>query len=241
VNKLKSWLKEKIITSLPPGVINEINRRHMEGKKVYYSQEGEDVILERVFEGQDTGFFVDIGAHHPSRFSNTFSFYLKGWRGVNIDATPGSMIPFKIHRSEDINLEFGISESESMMDYYLFDEPALNTFSRERKEYLLKETPYKLIQVVQVKTKTLGQIMKEYTPSGKQVDFLTIDVEGLDYLILHSNDWTKYRPKVILTEDLDGSLERMKGSKLYSYLYSFDYELYARTHNTVFFKDKNAF
>ena len=36
-----------------------------------YSQEGEDMILNRIFEGKREGFYVDIGAHHPSRFSNT--------------------------------------------------------------------------------------------------------------------------------------------------------------------------
>ena len=44
-----------------------------------YSQEGEDMILKRIFENQTTGFYVDVGAHHPKRFSNTYYFYKKGW------------------------------------------------------------------------------------------------------------------------------------------------------------------
>jgi len=59
-----------------------------------YSQEGEDMILRRLFEKQNTGFYVDVGAHHPKRFSNTFFFYKKGWRGINIDAMPNSMSLF---------------------------------------------------------------------------------------------------------------------------------------------------
>ena len=57
-----------------------------------YSQEGEDMILGKIFSGQKHGFYVDVGAHHPLRFSNTYLFYLKGWRGINIDAMPGSMV-----------------------------------------------------------------------------------------------------------------------------------------------------
>ena len=34
-----------------------------------YSQEGEDMILRRMFERQQRGFYVDVGAHHPRRFS----------------------------------------------------------------------------------------------------------------------------------------------------------------------------
>ena len=65
-------------------------------ENIYFSQEGEDVILRRIFEDQKNGFYIDIGAHHPKRFSNTYYFYDRGWEGINIDATPGSMKFFKI-------------------------------------------------------------------------------------------------------------------------------------------------
>jgi len=51
-----------------------------------YSQEGEDLILLRIFEKKRIGFYVDVGSHHPFRFSNTYLFYRLGWRGINIDA-----------------------------------------------------------------------------------------------------------------------------------------------------------
>lgn len=73
-----------------------------------YSQEGEDMILHRIFERQCKGFYVDIGAHHPFRFSNTYLFYKRGWSGINIDAMPGSMNIFNKFRNRDINLEYGI-------------------------------------------------------------------------------------------------------------------------------------
>ena len=60
-----------------------------------WSQEGEDRILYRIFEQQPVGFYVDVGAHHPKRFSNTYFFYRRGWRGINIDAMPGSMKNFE--------------------------------------------------------------------------------------------------------------------------------------------------
>lgn len=60
-----------------------------------YSQEGEDMVLNRYFQGKNSGFYVDIGAHHPKRFSNTYFFYKKAWCGINIDAMLGSMDRFK--------------------------------------------------------------------------------------------------------------------------------------------------
>ena len=69
-------------------------------KRHSYSQEGEDLVLRKIFKKQDKGFYVDVGAHHPKRFSNTFLLYKKGWNGINIDATPGSMKLFNKFRSE---------------------------------------------------------------------------------------------------------------------------------------------
>ena len=76
-----------------------------------YSQEGEDMILQRMFGQRREGFFVDVGAHHPFRYSNTYLFYKKGWRGINIDATPGSMREFEKYRPADINLEVAVSQT----------------------------------------------------------------------------------------------------------------------------------
>jgi len=76
--------------------------RTMRGASSYrresYAQEGEDLVLARLLEPVGKGFYVDVVAHHPFRFSNTFLFYRMGWRGINIDAMPGSMRPFRRHR-----------------------------------------------------------------------------------------------------------------------------------------------
>ena len=84
----------------------------------YYSQEGEDILLSRIFGEQTEGFYVDVGAHHPRRFSNTCFFYKRGWRGINIDALPGSMKVFQKLRPHDINLELAVSEREQVLTYY---------------------------------------------------------------------------------------------------------------------------
>src|SRR4051794_10306733 len=70
-----------------------------------YSQEGEDMVLRRVFNNKRGGFFVDVGAHHPRMYSNTYYFYLRDWRGINIDAMPGGMAAFDRMRPGDINVE----------------------------------------------------------------------------------------------------------------------------------------
>ena len=54
---------------------------------IHFGNYGEDLILHRLFDRTyRNGFYVDLGAYHPFRFSNTAYFYLKGWNGINVDA-----------------------------------------------------------------------------------------------------------------------------------------------------------
>ncbi|MFA7355121.1 MAG: SAM-dependent methyltransferase, partial [Sulfurimonadaceae bacterium] len=101
---------KKLIKSLLPKSLKEkivdVKNNYFDGYALKsYSQEGEDMILRRLFEQQPNGFYVDVGAHHPKRFSNTYFFYKKGWRGINIDAMPNSMELFNKIRPRDINIE----------------------------------------------------------------------------------------------------------------------------------------
>jgi FkbM family methyltransferase len=233
---LKVLIIKGIISVLPRAVKTALSAKTEEARSSY-SQEGEDMVLERFFEGRKTGFFIDIGAHHPTRFSNTYHFYKKGWHGLNIDATPGSMIPFNTIRPRDKNIEMGVSSKEGEMTYFLFDEPALNTFNEERANFLTTTTNFKLAKKIPVKVSTLKTILDQHLEKGQHIDFLTIDVEGLDYEILASNDWDKYRPEMVLAEDLHGSLENLAQSKLYNLMRQNNYEAVGRTLNTFFFQD----
>lgn len=206
-----------------------------------YSQEGEDMILRRIFEKQQNGFYVDVGAHHPKRFSNTYFFYKKGWRGINIDATPGSMKLFKKTRKKDINIEVPISEKEQTSTYYIFNEPALNSFSKELSEERIEKSKYQLVELKELKTQTLSSVLDRYLKNNLQIDFLNVDVEGEDLSVLKSNDWTKYIPKVIIVEILKNSIETIAEHEIYSFLKDMNYIPYAKSVNSVFFMERNFY
>lgn len=202
-----------------------------------FSQEGEDRILTRLFERQEKGFYIDIGAHHPQLFSNTYLFYLRGWRGINIDAMPGSMDAFREIRPDDINLELAIAEKEGELTYHMFNNPAYNGFSEELSEKRngLRGV-VKLIDRKSVKTYRLDDILDKYLPDSAAVDFMSIDVEGLDYQVLLSNSWDKYRPKFILIEELNFDLSQpLEASKSYTFLINQGYKLFAKTVNTIIY------
>jgi hypothetical protein len=130
-----------------------------------YSQEGEDLILYRILYGKiNKGFYVDVGAHHPKRFSNTYFFYKRGWCGINIEPMPGSKKIFDKYRTKDINLEIPISSREEELTYYVFNDPALNGFSKETSLHRNTLKDYKIINTINMKTRTLISVLNEHLP-----------------------------------------------------------------------------
>jgi len=204
-----------------------------------WSQEGEDLILSRYFENKKTtGFYVDVGAHHPLRFSNTYKFYKRGWHGINIDAMPGSMDLFNRLRHRDINLERAVSDSKQILTYYAFNEPALNGFSKDLSIFRDGLKDYKIIYKKDIETLTLEEILDQYMPKDKKIDFLSIDVEGLDFAVLKSNNWNKYAPELILIEICGSTLDELLNNEVTLCLRQFGYTIYAKCVNTIIFKNR---
>lgn len=182
------------------------------------------------------GFYVDVGAHHPYRFSNTLHFYKNGWRGINIEPTPGAIRLFNIFRKRDINLDIGIAAQAGTLPFYCFTEPALNSFSLEYSEARsAASTQYPIAKTIMVDTLPLARVFDTYLPAGQVIDFLSIDAEGLDLEVLRSNNWEKYIPLFIIVEAcLD--IREVTGSEIYHYMTALNYKLVAMTARTLFFK-----
>lgn len=235
MNIIKFLLKKIIPKKFHLGFVNYIKGFSVKS----YSQEGEDMILMRLFENINyKGFYVDIGAHHPLRFSNTYFFYKKGWSGINVDAMPGSMKSFTKERSRDINLEFPIFSSKQTLSYFAFEEPALNTLSQENANEIILAERSKLLFKKDIETHTLKEVLDKYLVKDKKIDFLSIDVEGVDYEVLISNDWSRYIPTYILVEAYSTDIKDVLKSKIYLFLESLGYELISKTPNTVIYRYK---
>lgn len=162
-----------------------------------FAQAGEDLVLQRIFLGAEKGFYVDVGAYHPYRFSNTYLFYLAGWRGINIEPRPGAKKLFDKFRPEDINLEIGVAEKSGVENYYLFKEDTLNQFTFDGAA---PDDPDSLT-VVKVQVEPLHKIFERHITENRSIDFITIDTEGNELQVVNSNDWTDFPVKVILVED----------------------------------------
>ena len=232
-NLTKNNLFQLLITT-----IRNIRNFYFDGFAIKsYAQEGEDIVLKRIFSGQSTGFYVDVGAHHPMRLSNTYSFYKLGWRGINIEPNPNSFSLFTKYRSRDINLNYGIAKNKGNLEYYMFDEPALNTFDAEVLNNRKTNTHYKHTKTIHIDVMPLADMLQQHIPNGIKVDFLSIDVEGLDLEVLISNDWQKYRPNWVLVEQLNLKDIEHLDFETHHYMKSVGYVLFAKTFNTLFYRD----
>ena len=166
-----------------------------------FSSAGEDMMLRHLL-GSDkmNGFYVDVGAFHPTLGSNTYFFYLNGWRGINIDARPGSKKLFDKVRPRDTNLEIGVSREPGEMTYYFIaDDSPMNSFSPEFLKQI--EMLEHVKEKISIPTLPLAEVLERHLPKDQAIDFMNVDVEGHDLEVLESNDWQRFRPKVIVVED----------------------------------------
>ena len=202
----------------------------------HYSLEGEDILLSLKLNNK-SGFYIDIGAHHPKYLSNTYLFYKRGWKGINIDAMPGSMNKFNRYRPRDLNLEIPVSDDSVESTYYIFRANALNTFSKDLANEYIK-FGHKLIKKVVLKPQKLSDILNKYLRTNQHIDFISLDVEGYDLKVLKSNNWKKYRPDYLLVEDQKFSIDNPTKSNIYNYLNSNNYEILSKLHTSLLFKSK---
>lgn len=210
----------------------------LSAEEITYSQNCEDIILD-VLSNKNKGVYVDIGAHHPIRFSNTFRLYLKGWNGINIDPLPNVMNVFNEYRPDDINLNIGVSNKCGTLTYYNFKEPAFNTLNAERAKNVLDNQCTELIEKVDVPVDTLSNILNKFL-NGRTIDVLTLDVENYELPVLQSNNWDIYRPRIIVMESLiskDENIENLFRDPAVNYLTERGYFIVSKFANAVFLKD----
>ncbi len=202
-----------------------------------FAQEGEDLILFRLLEHRmaHPGFYIDIGAHHPFRFSNTYLFYCHGWRGINVE--PNLVLSNHIRRARprDITLNCGCGQEASQLTYHMFDEPALNTFDPAQADSIAAQG-YRLEKTATVLVRPLASILEENLPAGTEIDFMTIDTESFDLDVLAGNDWTRFRPGYLLVEILDTALADAGSNDVVRFLGEQGYELIGKAVHTAFFR-----
>jgi hypothetical protein len=187
-------------------------------EKEYYSQDFEDALLNNILDIKKPGFFVDVGSAHPVNASNSYLFYLNGWRGLCVDASPGLIGLYQKHRPKDLFINAFVGKCSGTRDFYIFNEPFLNTGSRQRKDFLSEKTDYEFQKQVSVQQLPLKEILERNMPPEKTIEFMSLDVEEGELEVLESNDWSRYRPRVVVMEVLHQDREKIGENSAVQYL-----------------------
>ncbi len=193
-----------------------------------FSQNEEDVVIDNLLANKPHGFYVDVGAYNPTRMSNTKRFYLRGWTGINVEPDPEKFKKFCKYRPKDINLNLGIANRNGKLTYFKFEPDTLSTFSKEAADTYQREG-LKLVDTHKIKISKLSDVLEKHA-NGKQIDFISIDVEGYDHEVLKSNNWKKFKPTLVCIE-AGGDFEK-DSEKL---LNRVGYRKVCKNHNNLIF------
>jgi len=182
-------------------------------KRKTYSQWGEDIVIEKYFQNKK-GKYVDIGCFHPIRHSNTCLLYNKGWSGTNIDLNPTSIDMFNIVRKNDNNILAVLSDQTDKEVNIFFE----HNFSPGNSLH------FKNFNSGKIKYSKKRSLTKKFSDLvTHNFDFLNIDCEGEDLVILKTIDFNKFTPQLICIEIYSDEVDYKKNT--YDYLNKFNYDL----------------
>lgn len=186
-----------------------------------YSQFGEDRMIE-YFTACSSGTYVDVGANHPVLYSNTYKLYLKGWKGLCIDANKALIALHRRLRPQDESVEAVVSTSLTPVDFYFHRNSNLISGIGSAGGNWPRTTNN--CTVKQIVPRTLSSILEEFNIMPG-FDLLSIDVEGNELDVLISLQLDVYRPRLVLIEIHEFDLATPCSNNIYSYLYSNGYVL----------------
>jgi FkbM family methyltransferase len=165
---------------------------------ISYAQNFEDVLLNRIFKHKTKGFYIDVGALHPTVDSVTKAFYDRGWSGINIEPIKEYYNLFAKERPRDINLNIALSNLEGNLEFFqVVGQPGNSTLNKEIADQIAQEKGLDVSQYT-VSVKTLTEVCTKYV--NQQIDFLKIDVEGLEEQVILGSNWEVFRPTVLVIE-----------------------------------------
>ena len=202
-----------------------------------FSQYAEDVVLNCSLLPKRQGFYIDVGAYHPWKQSNTYRFYLTGWNGITIEPNPDVADEFKRFRPRDTHLVMGVSPAPGVLTYYQFKDPKINSFDESQSQRMSSPSiGQKAIECLPLR-EIVGQHAKD-----RQIDLMSIDCEGLDLEVLESLDFATTRPSVIVVEDFEqfGATHQGGTSRIRTFLHAQGYATFAQSAFSFHYLDVGA-
>lgn len=193
--------KTVVAARLHLGMLGAVLGGYDKAARRSWSQYGEDeVLVELLKDGLRRGYYVDVGANHPAILSNTFRLYCLGMRGVSIEPNDTLCAFHARYRPGDTVVCAGVGERDGLLEYFMMNYHAFNTFSEEEARGR-EASGSKLIRRTLKPVFRLDTVLRDCAPKDRDAfALLSVDTEGMDEIVLRSNDWRRYRPRHVLIE-----------------------------------------
>lgn len=203
-----------------------------------FSQAGEDMVIDFLLQtiGRPVPTYLELGVYDPRNGSNTYKFYIRGAKGVLVEADGSLIENIRDQRPKDKVLHLGVGfDEKTEAVFYVFNEPSISTFDREEALSRQAQGVYKIVREDKVPMKSINKLLEE--DCDGLPDILSIDIEGLDLEVLKSWNSGKFPIPIIITETCTYSQNHIKGKDemIVPMMLDKGYFLYADTYiNSIF-------
>lgn len=173
---------------------------------------GEFDALRRLMTPDFPRLVVDVGASDGFYGSNSFPFVARGWRGILVEPHPEAFAKLQKlhHRRPNVTCHnLACANFTGTFPLHLGKDYSTSTLSQDPE--LLKT---RTSNTIPVKVETLSDLLKALSVPA-DIGVLTVDAEGMDYEVFLGLDFSRWRPRLIITEDCE-SKEAKKSERLTS-------------------------
>lgn len=243
MNKIKSRLYVYIAGKIPfLGVLKRDLTAYFHSRrenKESYSQHGEDTYIYQLLKDKDLSksIYIDIGANHPTKISNTYLLYRKGLYGLIIEPNIEYQKLFHKYRPRDIFLGVGCSNSDGFKKFVRYSIPVSNTFSENSSRTNLLSKGTKILSNDYLPIFKLDSIMRSIKLDYKWISLLSIDTEGLDLEVLKGASENLHKVLILCVEQS----ETDKGEKIKKYLTQNNFRFLRQFGCNLLFQNSNIF
>ena len=178
-------------------------------EKTTYSQSGEDSILQYIIRvlgiNVKESKYIDLGANHAKKLSNTYILYKIGMRGVLVEANPNLIGELKFYRNQDIIVNKCISEkSKESKLFYIMSGDGLSCMDIDSVNEAMRKNPsLHITKTLEVETISINDLLEKYFDVPPTI--MSIDIEGMEERILKDIDYTRFAPLIIIVERIEYS------------------------------------
>lgn len=188
----------------------------------FYGQHGEDFLLNKIFKEKTGGYFVEIGCLDGIEYSNTYHFEKKGWRGACIEAHNDFIEALRKNRPNSSIVHCAVGEDDiKSVTFYANKAGSLSTLDKNEEDRWKRNyaKDFHGFEEQQVPMRKLTSIFDEL--QLKEIDFVSLDIEGYEVKALSGLDFSKYKPKVFVIEYKDEAHKHQLEEILFKHQYHF--------------------